>query len=97
MKPAAEDMKGKINQTIFANPKIEIVNNVTAKIEKDPNEIKKLLISQIYSTVNWRESMINISEKGVKKFHRNWSWEGLNWNGQKNNFRRKNLFNQFDS
>ena len=40
MKPAAEDMKGKINQTIFANPKIEIVNNVTAKIEKDPNEIK---------------------------------------------------------
>ena len=31
-------------------------------------EIKKLLIRQIYSTVNWRESMVNISENGVENF-----------------------------
>tara|TARA_A100001015_G_scaffold269393_1_gene321044 strand:- start:215 stop:1150 length:936 start_codon:yes stop_codon:yes gene_type:complete len=68
MKPAAEDMEDKINKINFLSPKIQIVNNVTAKIEKDPMEIKKLLIRQIYSTVNWRESMVNISENGVENF-----------------------------
>ena len=68
MKVASENMKNKINQTTFSAPKIEIVNNVTAGIEKDPNEIKKLLIRQIYSTVNWRESMLNMSKNGVKNF-----------------------------
>ena len=68
MKVASENMKNKINQTTFSAPKIEIVNNVTAGIEKDPNEIKKLLIRQIYSTVNWRESMLNMSKNGVENF-----------------------------
>ena len=40
----------------------------TAKIEKDPKEIKKLLISQIYSTVKWRESMVNMFKNGVENF-----------------------------
>ena len=30
--------------------------------------IKKLLIQQIFSTVKWRESIIYMSEKGVKNF-----------------------------
>jgi len=68
MKPAALKMKEKIDSTKFNKPLFDIVNNVTANPENDQNVIKKLLIEQIYSTVKWRESIINISEKGIKNF-----------------------------
>ena len=68
MKPAAKKMEEKIYNTNFNSPSIKIINNVTANSEKDPDEIKKLLIEQIYSTVRWRESLINISTEGVKNF-----------------------------
>jgi [acyl-carrier-protein] S-malonyltransferase len=68
MKPAAEKMKEKINNTNFLNPLFKIVNNVTAKEESDPTKIKELLIEQIFSTVKWRESLINMSKVGVSNF-----------------------------
>ena len=68
MKPAAEKMKEKINKTNFKSPKINIINNVTAKPENEAEKIKKLLIDQIYSTVRWRESILNMHKEGVKNF-----------------------------
>tara|TARA_A100001015_G_C14967949_1_gene703847 strand:+ start:55 stop:996 length:942 start_codon:yes stop_codon:yes gene_type:complete len=68
MKPAALKMQGKISNTKFNNPLVEIVNNVTAKPEIDSDNIKKLLVQQIHSTVKWRQSMINMSKNGVKNF-----------------------------
>ena len=68
MKPAALEMKDKINKTIFSDPLLEIVSNVTAKPESESENIKKLLIEQIFSTVNWRESIIRMSNAGVKNF-----------------------------
>ncbi len=68
MKPAAEKMREKIINTNFANPSFKIVNNVTAKPVEDKEILKKLLIDQIFSTVKWRESLINISNDGIKTF-----------------------------
>ena len=68
MKPAAEIMKDKINDIRFKTPLFKIVNNVTAKPEDDSNIIKKLLIEQIFSTVRWRESLINMSLEGIKNY-----------------------------
>jgi len=68
MKPAAEIMKDKINNTNFKNPVIQIINNVNAKVENDSNLTKQLLIDQISSTVKWRQSIINIHKSGVKNF-----------------------------
>ena len=68
MKPAAIKMEEKINKTKFVNPSVEIVNNVTAKPEVNYDIIKQLLIKQIFSTVKWRESLINMSELGVNDF-----------------------------
>ena len=68
MKPAANTMEEKINNTKFNAPIIKIINNVTAKAEDDPKNIKSLLVKQIYSSVRWRESLINISNAGVKNF-----------------------------
>ncbi len=68
MKPAAETMKEKIAKTKFVQPSFKIINNVTAEPESDPSKIKNLLVDQIFSTVKWRQSIIKMSQKGVKNF-----------------------------
>ena len=68
MMPAAKTMESKIYNTKFTNPMFKIINNVTACPESDANNIKKLLVKQIFSTVKWRESIIKMQETGVKNF-----------------------------
>ena len=68
MKPAAKIMEEKIKKTLFDKPKVKIINNVNAKETDNPDEIKKLLVDQIYSTVKWRESLISISKLGVENY-----------------------------
>ena len=68
MKPAAQIMEEKINNININKPLNKIINNVNASSETNPSEIKKLLVKQIFSTVRWRESIIEMSKSGVKKF-----------------------------
>ena len=68
MKSAAEKMKEKINSTNFKKPVYDIICNVTAKPEIDPNNIKDLLVKQIYSTVRWRESIIHMSKEKILNY-----------------------------
>ena len=68
MRPAAEKMQEKIYKTKFINPKFKIINNVTAAPEIEFEIIKKLLVEQIFSTVRWRESIINMSKLGIENF-----------------------------
>ena len=68
MKPAAEIMRKKINNTTFSKPLFKIINNVTAKSEENIDDIKKLLVKQIFSTVKWRESIIEMSKSGIKNY-----------------------------
>ena len=68
MKPAADYMAEKINSTVFKKPIFDIVSNVTSKSENDPTSIKNLLVKQIYSTVRWRESIINMSKQKVTDY-----------------------------
>ena len=51
MKPAAEAMRDKINKVNFNKTSNQIICNVTAKPENNPDLIKKLLVNQIFSTV----------------------------------------------
>ena len=68
MKPAAKSMEEKIDSTNFKDPMIKIINNVTASEEIRSEIIKKLLVDQIFSTVKWRESLINMSNNGIKNY-----------------------------
>ena len=68
MKPAAEAMRDKINKVNFNKTSNQIICNVTAKPENNPDLIKKLLVNQIFSTVKWRESLIYMSQMGEKNF-----------------------------
>ena len=52
MNPAVKRMEEKINQTNFKNPSVDIVSNVTAEPVKDSEEIKRLLISQIFQKLD---------------------------------------------
>ena len=60
--------KKKINDVDFSSPIKKVICNVTANSEDDPKKIKNLLVEQIYSTVRWRESIINLSDIGVKNY-----------------------------
>ena len=68
MKPAAKKMEKNIFETNFNNPTIQIVSNVTAKATKNSDDIKKLLVEQIFSKVRWRESIEYMINNGVKEF-----------------------------
>ncbi len=68
MAPAAAKMKDKINSINFKKPIFDIVCNVTSKPENNSENIKKLLVEQICSTVRWRESIINMSKENINNF-----------------------------
>ncbi len=67
MKSAAEKMRDKILSTKFKESSVPLISNVTASEEKVEN-IKKFLIDQIFSQVRWRESIINMCDKGVNEY-----------------------------
>ena len=68
MSSATEIMKNEITNAKIEIPKNSIISNVTAIEERNPNNIKDLLIKQIESPVRWRESVIYMIDKGVRKF-----------------------------
>ena len=68
MRKATEVMRKEIEITEFKKPNNSIVSNVTSIETKDPLQIKELLIKQIESPVRWRESIIYMVNKGVRKF-----------------------------
>ena len=67
MSKATEVMKEEINKTEFNTSNPSIISNVTGEEVNDVDKIKKLLIKQIESPVRWRESVLYMKSKGVKK------------------------------
>ena len=77
-KASIVDIKGKENtivkdpygveHTLPEKPTSKIICNVTSKPENDPENIKKLLVEQICSTVRWRESLINMHNEKIDNF-----------------------------
>jgi len=69
MKPAAEQMKELILKSNFKQPKIPIISNVTAREETGVENIKNLLIEQIYSRVRWREIIEFMIKSKINEIH----------------------------
>jgi [acyl-carrier-protein] S-malonyltransferase len=68
MNPAAVKMKEKIHNINFRKPEYEIISNVTSLPTSNVEDIKKLLIQQIYSKVRWRESILFMGDKKINNF-----------------------------
>ena len=68
MTEATKVMKNEIEKVEFKDSKILLISNVTANEISNKNELKQLLIDQIEKRVRWRESVLNMIDKGVMQF-----------------------------
>jgi [acyl-carrier-protein] S-malonyltransferase len=68
MKPAAEKLKGVLDNMTIVDAKIPVIANVTASEMKGAVEIKEKLIEQLYSPVQWEKSVERMIELGVTTF-----------------------------
>ena len=68
MKKATLIMKKEIEKVKFSDGRNKLISNVTALEISNKDELKKLLIEQIESRVRWRQSVVNMIDKGVDHF-----------------------------
>ncbi len=68
MSKATEIMKNEIEKLKFYDAKNILISNVTADEISDQSELRRLLVDQIENRVRWRESVINMINKGVDHF-----------------------------
>ena len=68
MKKATEIMKKELDNVKFIDANKTLISNVTADEISNKDILKKLLIDQIENRVRWRESVINMINKGVNHF-----------------------------
>ena len=61
-------MREELGKLSFKKGKNSLISNITANEIFNANELKDLLIKQIENRVRWRESVINMIEKGVNQF-----------------------------
>jgi len=68
MSKATEIMKKEILKINFKESKNMLISNVNAKEILNKDDLKRLLVDQIENRVRWRESVINMINKGVNHF-----------------------------
>ena len=68
MSKATEVMTKELQQINFKQSKNILISNVTADEISNIVDLKSLLINQIEKRVRWRESILNMINKGVKQF-----------------------------
>ena len=68
MEKASQIMKSELEKTEFKKSDNILISNVTANEILNLNDLKELLIKQIEMRVRWRESIINMINKGVNQF-----------------------------
>jgi [acyl-carrier-protein] S-malonyltransferase len=65
MKPAGDSLKSYLEKISVRAPAMELVNNVDASVEADPQRIKDALVRQSYSPVRWVETIERMVGSGV--------------------------------
>ena len=69
MQPAADEMAEALASATIVAPSVAVVANVTARPERDPEVLRRLLVEQVTGRVRWRESMEWMAgEGGVTRF-----------------------------
>jgi [acyl-carrier-protein] S-malonyltransferase len=69
MQPAADEMAAALASATIVAPAVPVIANVTARPERDPEAIRRLLVEQVTGRVRWRESMEWMAtEGGVTRF-----------------------------
>lgn len=68
MRPMSEQFARYLGDTPFAEPRIPVVANVTARPAPDAQDARRLLEMQTYSPVRWVESVQYMVGQGVSRF-----------------------------
>lgn len=68
MRPAAERLADALHKVPMHNAAIPVVANVTARPVTEPEEIVNLLVEQVYSPVQWEDSIVWLISQGVDTF-----------------------------
>ncbi|MRN55213.1 ACP S-malonyltransferase [Paenibacillus monticola] len=68
MKEAADRLAVELTRVTFNTPSMPVIVNVTALPVTDPEEIRELLVRQVYSPVLWQDSIEWLIADGVDTF-----------------------------
>lgn len=65
MKPAALKLKAKLDETVFAAPTIDVVNNIDVAVQQDADKIRDALYRQAFGPVRWVECVQAMAARGL--------------------------------
>ncbi len=68
MSKASDVMKEELGKLKFTKGSNSLISNITADEIFNADELKELLVKQIENRVRWRESVINMINKGINQF-----------------------------
>jgi [acyl-carrier-protein] S-malonyltransferase len=68
MKPASHKLKSVLSEIEIKTAEVPVIANVTALEMSNPEDIKEKLIQQLYSPVQWEDSVKKMIELGVDTF-----------------------------
>ena len=68
MAPAQEQLQIVIDDFQFNDPSVHVVANVTGDVVQTTDEIRRLLIAQVTSAVQWEKSIRTIGAAGISHF-----------------------------
>jgi len=68
MKPASEEFENELGKINVDTCSIPVISNVTAKAITEADEIKELLVKQLFSPVKWNQSIQELVDLGVDTF-----------------------------
>ena len=68
MESAATEFSKILDGITFSKPTIPVVHNVDTQLEEDPERIKRKLVDQLFSPVQWSGSMTLLAKHGVTEF-----------------------------
>ena len=57
-----------LNETVFNEPKVKVITNVTGDFIKNKDEIKSLLEKQVKSSVKWSNTIEKMIDEGIDTF-----------------------------
>lgn len=68
MMPAAEKLRQTLDEVVMTETSVPVVANVNASVVEQSDQMKQLLVEQLYSPVLWEDSVRTMIENGVTHF-----------------------------
>lgn len=68
MRPASAKLQSVLDELTFTDASVPVITNIDGKEKREASELKGALISQVYSSVQWEESIQYMIGQGVDTF-----------------------------